>query len=305
MRIVSLVPAGTDIVSALGLQRQLVGVSHECDASRDIPRLTRSIIEIAHLSSAQIDSVVSERAAAGVPMYELDVDRLSALRPDLVIAQSLCDVCALPATTVERALAELSPAPTVVTLGGDSIDGMLASIRDIGAAIDRTAEAALLVATLEERLARVAETIAGRAPVPVLCLEWLDPPYTCGHWIPEMVARAGGTDLLGHAGKRSVPVSLAQVEAVHPRLVIAMPCGYDLARALGEVEVAAARPEWRQHIGAAKIFAAAGGAYFTRPGPELVTGVEVLASVLHPDAAAWPVPSDAIAPWRQPAGAAQ
>lgn len=301
MRIVSLVPAGTDIVRALGLDADLVGISHECDApagGASPPRLTRSLVPTESLSSAEIDSAVAERAASGAPLYALDTERLVALQPDLIVTQSLCDVCALPASAVDRVLADEFADAATISLDGRSIDGMLGSIQAIGARTGREHAARTLVLELRERLARVAAIVAGRRPTPVVCLEWLDPPYACGHWIPEMVERAGGLDLLGRPGIPSIPVSWSDIERVQPQLVVAMPCGYDLPRALDDIQQTAARAEWRRAIGDAVVYAAAGGAYFTRPGPRLVTGIEVLASVLHPEASEWSIPNDVVARWR-------
>jgi len=282
MRIVSLVPAGTDILCALGLGSDVVGVSHECDHPADVPRprLTRSVIETGCLSSAEIDA-----------------DQLAALRPDLVLTQGLCDVCALPARAVQNVLGQLSPRPLILSLDARSIDGVLDSMRDIGAQTGRERDAQDLVEQLQARLTRVVAAVAGRPPVPVVCLEWLDPPYACGHWIPEMVERAGGTDLLGRPGIPSVPIPWTDIEQARPPLVVAMPCGYDLQQAVRDVERVAACTPWKQAVGDAVVYVAAGGGYFTRPGPRLVTGIEALASVFHPDVVSWPVAADVIRRW--------
>lgn len=297
MRIVSLVPAATDIVCELGLAASLVGISHECEVSpsgRDAARLTRSVIATETLSSAEIDVAVTAQAASGGPMYHIDVDQLLALEPDLVISQSLCDVCALPADAVEHVLADAAPTVPLYSLDGTSLDGMLRSIEAIGERTGRRDIARRIVGDLRARLDRVAFAVADREPQRVVCLEWLDPPYACGHWIPEMIARAGGVDLLGRAGAPSVRVTWSDIEHAHPPMVIAMPCGYDLTRALDELREISCRDEWRHAVREARVYAAAGGAYFTRPGPKLVTGVEVLASLLHSDAAAWNVPNDSV-----------
>lgn len=296
MRIVSLVPAGTDIVCALGLETSIVGVSHECDAATTARpvRLTRSMVATESMTSAEIDAAVSARASSGAPMYDVDIERLLALRPDVVISQSLCDVCALPAHAVERVLAEGLPDVPLLSLDGRSIDGMLRSIEAIGECTDRVESARLLVRQLRARLECVATAIADRERARVVCLEWLDPPYACGHWIPEMIDRAGGIDLLGRPGIPSVAIPWSDIERAHPPTVIAMPCGYDLERAKADVDEMGKRDEWRQAVGDARVFAAAGGAYFTRPGPKLVSGIEVIAAVLHPDAVSWDIPDGVI-----------
>jgi iron complex transport system substrate-binding protein len=297
MRIVSLVPAGTDIVRALGLDAALVGISHECDAPGAIAaaRLTRGMVATDSMRSAEIDAAVAERAASGAPMYQLDIERLLALAPDLVISQSLCDVCALPAHAVERVLADAAPHVPLLSLDGRSVQGMLQSIEAIGECTDRVTSARAVIAALRERLERVANAVRGLERERVVSLEWLDPPYACGHWIPEMIERAGGVDPLGKPGTPSVRVQWTDIERARPRTVIAMPCGYDLARAKADVACMSVREEWRQAIGDARVVAAAGGAYFTRPGPQLVTGIEVLAAILHPEVVHWDVPAGAVA----------
>lgn len=304
MRIVSLVPAGTDILCALGLGPAIVGISHECEgagAGRSV-RLSRSILETNRLSSGEIDAAISRQVADGKPLYEIDAEQLAALRPDLILTQGLCDVCALPAEAVRRALTQLSPRPAIVSLDARSVDGVLDSVREVGEQTGHEQPACDLIDHLRSRLARVASAVADRPQVPVVCLEWLDPPYACGHWIPDMVDRAGGTDLLGRPGIPSVPIPWTEIERAHPPFVIAMPCGYDLPRALRDIDAVAGHTEWQRAIGKATVYVAAGGGYFTRPGPRLVTGIEVLASVLHPDAADWGVPADIVTRWRQPNG---
>ena len=303
MRIVSLVPAGTDILFALGLGSHVVGVSHECDipaGAAPPPRLTRSTVALDGLSSAEIDAAIANQVAAGAPVYEIDADALAALRPDLILTQGLCDVCALPARAVDTALCQLSWRPETLSLDAHDIPGVLETIRVIGEHTDHVRRAQALIDALRARLDRAASAVAARPRVPVVCLEWLDPPYACGHWIPEMVECAGGTELLGRPGMRSVPVPWADVERAHPAVVIAMPCGFDVARAARELDRVAACTPWARAVGDATVYVAAGGTYFTRPGPGLITGVEVLASVLHPEVATWSVPAGAVTRWRAP-----
>jgi iron complex transport system substrate-binding protein len=301
MRIISLVPAGTEIAFALGLERDVVAVSHECDyppQARDLPRLTQSAIPGRTLTSAQIDAAVSARKATGAPLYHIDAEQLSALAPDLILTQGLCDVCALPSRAVRAALAQMSPRPPMVSLDGRSIDGVFESIVEIGRITGKDTRAAELVSSLRERLARVAAAVANRPPVRVVCLEWLDPPYACGHWIPEMVRLAGGDDPLGRPGIPSVPISWSAVRDAHAPNIIAMPCGYSLERAIKEVETIAAQPAWQEAVGDAEVYVAAGGGYFTRPGPRIVTGIELLAASFHPDHVDWPLPTDGLCRWR-------
>jgi iron complex transport system substrate-binding protein len=302
MRIISLVPAGTEIAFALGLECDVVAVSHECDYPpqvRDLPHLTHSAIGGATLTSAAIDAAVSARKTTGAPLYHIDAEQLTALAPDLILTQGLCDVCALPSRAVRAALAQMSPRPPLVSLDGRSIDGMLESIVELGHATGRDACAEELVSTLRHRLARVVSAVANRSPVRVVCLEWLDPPYACGHWIPEMVQVAGGVDPLGRPGIPSVPISWSMVRDTNTPNIIAMPCGYTLERAVREVDVIAEQPAWKEAVGDAVVYVAAGGGYFTRPGPRLVTGIELLAASFHPNRVDWLLPTDGLRLWRE------
>jgi iron complex transport system substrate-binding protein len=307
VRILSLLPAATDIVIALGAAEDVAGISHECEWPdvQTPPRISRSVIATETLTSGEIDAAIAAAVAEGRPLYEVDRAQLADLAPDLVLTQGLCNVCALPAGTVQDALAALPSAPDVLSLDGRSIDDMLESIRAIGARIGRAGQARELVASLRDRLTQVARAVHGRPQPSVVCLEWLDPPYACGHWIPEMIDRAGGRDLLGRPGVPSVPISWSDVAAARPQIVIAMPCGYDLDRAREDLAVVAETPDWRAAAGDADVFVAAGGRYFTRPGPSLAAGVEALAAVLHPDAVSWSVPDDAIAKVLRHAGQRQ
>lgn len=299
MRIVSLVPAATDIVMALDLGADLVGISHECAPGDSTPRpvLTRSLLQTSHLSSAAIDRAVSDSAAAGSPVYDVDTKQLADLRPDLILTQGLCDVCALPASVVLTAVHSASSNATTISLDARSIDGVLASIREVGDRAHRGTEADALVTGLRRRLDRVAAAVAGRRTISTVCLEWLDPPYASGHWIPEMVQRAGGIDLLGRPGIPSIPVAWEAVRAAGPHVVVAMPCGYDLHRAALDVAAVGNTRAWTHAVGTARVLVASGGGYFTRPGPRLVTGIEALAAALHPDVVTWDPPDDVIRAW--------
>jgi iron complex transport system substrate-binding protein len=303
MRIVSLVPAGTDILFALGLGSDVVGISHECDipvGAAPLPRLTRNAVRLDGLSSAEIDTAIASQVAAGAPIYEIDTELLERLRPDLILTQGLCDVCALPKRAVESAVCGLSWQPAVVSLDAHTLAEMFDAIRDIGEQTDRAQCAAALIDELRARLERVASAVAARPRVPVVCLEWLDPPYACGHWIPEMVECAGGAELLGRAARPSIPIPWADIERARPDVVIAMPCGYDLDHAVRDVQRVAACTPWMRAMGGATVYVVAGGTYFTRPGPGLITGVEVLASVMHSEVATWSIPAGAVSRWRAP-----
>jgi len=280
MRIVSLVPAATEIVWALGAMDQLVAVTHDDDfppAVLALPRITRSTIP-AGATAREIDTHVREAGARGESTFHLDEQALRDARPDVILGQTLCAVCAV---TLDRVPASLDRQPEVVPLTASSIEGMFQDVRRVGAAIRRGGDADRLVGELRARLATVEESVAGLPRPRVACLEWLDPLFNGGHWVPEQVRIAGGADVLGTAGARSREIGWNDVVAARPDIVIAMPCGWDARRAAREAE--ALGP-----IGAARIVGVDGAAYFSRPGPRLVDGVELLASIFHPDAVGAP-----------------
>jgi iron complex transport system substrate-binding protein len=297
VRIVSLLPSVTEIVASLGLGDCLVGRTHECDHPpwvARVPALTASRLDHEPLDSVGIDRAVA--SAAGEGLYRLDEDALRAARPDLVITQALCDVCAVAYDQVEAALARLPVRPELISLEPQTLDEVIASVATVGERARAGAEAQRLVAALHERLARVRRAIAGRPRRRIVCLEWLDPPYAAGHWVPEQVEAAGGHDPLGRPGRPSVRVTDDDVAAADPELLVLMPCGWNADqadRALDRDRLRARFP------GAAfartgAVVAVDAGAYFSRPGPRLVDGVELLAALLHPDAApAFPRPAAA------------
>ena len=276
MRIVSLVPAATEIVWALGATDQLVAVTHDDDfppAVLSLPRVTRSTIP-ADATAREIDVHVREAGARGESTFHLDEQALRDARPDVILGQTLCAVCAV---TLDRVPATLERQPEVVPLTASSIDGMFLDIRRVGAALRCADDADRLVLDLRSRLATVEARVAGLARPRVACLEWLDPLFNGGHWVPEQVRSAGGLDVLGTAGARSREIEWGDVIAARPEIVIAMPCGWDATRAAHEAEALGPIPS-------ARIIGVDGAAYFSRPGPRLVDGVELLASIFHPDA---------------------
>ncbi|HEV8230458.1 MAG TPA: cobalamin-binding protein [Candidatus Limnocylindria bacterium] len=279
MRVVSLVPAATEIAFALGALDDLVAVTHDCDyppAVRTLPRVTRATIPPG-ASSREIDTLVRESAARGESTFHLDAAALRAASPDVILGQTLCAVCAVTLDQVPR---ELATTPRVVPLEADSLEGMLEDVRRVGSALGRDTEASHTVAALRARIASVSRAVAGRAHPRVACIEWIDPPFNGGHWVPEQVRNAGGQDVLGTAGTRSRELSWEEVRAARPDVVVVMPCGWDVRRAAGE---AASLPD----LGA-RVVAVDGNAYFSRPGPRLVDGIELLASILHPGLVAAP-----------------
>lgn len=298
MRIVSLVPAGTEIAFALGAGGDVVAVTHDCDfppAARKLPRVTRSTIAPGSDSRA-IDTQVRDAAERGESTFHLDAAALAGARPDLLLGQTLCAVCAV---TVAQLPATMDPAPTVVPLEGQSLEGIFADIDRAGVALGRRDAAAGVVADLRTRLAHVAFLVAGAPRPRVACLEWLAPPFNAGHWVPEQIAQAGGHDVLGEAEARSHELTLAEVAAADPDVIVLMPCGFDAERAMVESQALVADPAWDElrAVRDGRVFVVDGNAYFSRPGPRVVDGVELLAALLHPDRTTAPRGARAI---RQP-----
>lgn len=306
MRIASLLASATEMIYGLGLEDHLVAISHECDyppAALAKPRISRPRFETAGLDSAEIDRALRRAMAEYGSAYVLDEEQLAALEPDVLLAQAVCEVCAVPTTLAERAAAVLPRPPRIVSLDCHTIGDILLGIRRIAAVAGRPERGEAYVAALAERLRRVEEAVAGRPRPRVLAIEWLAPPFVPGHWTPEMVARAGGELLIGAPGRPSRQVTWADLAAHDPDVLIVMPCGYDLEAARRDAnrhaaELAAAVP---RAIAQRRAFVVNGSAYFNRSGPRVVDGVEILAALLHPEcfpdadlmgrAAAWSPPA--------------
>jgi iron complex transport system substrate-binding protein len=285
MRIVSLVPNGTEILFALGAGPQVVGVSHECDfpeEARRRPILTGSALRPG-MSAAEVDAAVSAQVQSGASLYTLDEARIAELAPDLVVTQDLCPVCAVSTAQVDGAIRPLPRCPDLLSLDPRSLADVFSDIRRVGAATGRAAAAAELVAGLERRLEAVRARVAGRPRPRVAALEWLDPPFAGGHWVPEMIELAGGEDALNRPGEGSRRMGWEEVAAADPDVVVAMPCGYDAAGARAQIDLVADRPEWRRlrAVQAGRVAAVDANGCFSRPGPRLVDGVERLAGILH------------------------
>jgi iron complex transport system substrate-binding protein len=291
MRIVSLLPAATEIVAALGAMGRLVGVSHECDFPpqvRSLPRVTRSLINPA-LPSGAIDRAVAEARRTGVATVEVDVELVAHLRPDVLIGQSVCEVCAIGEADLARVVTTLIPIPWVVTLHAHTLDGVLEDVAKVGEALELRDEAEELLAGLRYRLRRVAARAqrSGNvgaqpaAPLPrprVLVLEWVDPPYVAGHWVPELVALAGGTDVAGAPGEPSRRRTWADLTALQPDLVLVALCGFDVTRA--RVELDAVRAGTAPALLGSRVEVLDGNAYTSRPGPRLVDAAEILSRLM-------------------------
>jgi iron complex transport system substrate-binding protein len=284
MRIVSLVPAATEIAAAIGALDDLVAVTHDCDhpaAVRGLPRVTRSTIA-AGTDSASIDAAVRAAGDRGESTFHLDADALHAAAPDVLLGQTLCRVCAV---TLEQVPSTLRHAPDVVPLEAATIEGIFEDIARIAAALGRADAGASLVADLRSRVRAIERAVAGRPRARVACLEWISPLFNAGHWVPEQIRCAGAEDVLGMAGARSREVDWAELVAASPDWVFVMLCGFDATRAAREAASLAGRAEWDAlpAVEAGRVFALDGNAYFSRPGPRVVDGAQLLASIVHPD----------------------
>ncbi len=295
MRIATLLPSATEIVCALGLADAVVAVTHECDYPPEVagrPVVVHPAVDSARRTSREIDTQVEAALRRGEPLYRIDTEALAALRPDLLITQDLCEVCALPALDVEAVLAALPGSPRVLRLHPHTLGDILGDVLEVGAATGRDAAARQVVERLRARVARVEAAVAGRPRPGVCCVEWLDPPFCAGHWMPELVRLAGGREVIGRPERPSVRVAWAEIARAAPEVVVLTVCGFDVSRTLREAAAIASRPEWRAlpAVRTGRVYATDAGSYFSRSGPRVVDGLEILASILHPDAAAWRTP---------------
>ena len=283
MKIVSLLPSATEIVFALGAGDQLAGVSFECDyppAARDVPVVSGTVLDVeTPRSAAEIDADVSSLIASGASIYTVDDARIRAINPDVILAQDLCGVCAVPSGEVQDALDSIGCHAEVLSLDPSDLDGVIECVGQVGAVIGSEAVASQVMEALRGRLADVRRRV-GDAPKPrVFVLEWPDPPFNGGHWVPDMVEAAGGTPVLAAAGERSRRLDWAGIAAESIDVTIFSPCGFDLAGACEQASSFLSRPE-AARLG--RVVAVDANAFFSRPGPRLVDGVELLAEVLHP-----------------------
>ncbi len=282
IRIVSLVPSATEMLFALGLGGDLVAVTHECDfppEADELPKVTRNVLA-PNLTSAEIDAAVKERTLQGESIYELDVELLHSLRPDLIVTQALCSVCAVSYDDVRAVAEEIETCPQVLSLDPQTVGEVLGDAGRL-AQITGTKDAAVdLVRAASDRIDRVRVATRKARKPRVAALEWLDPPFAAGHWTPQLIDYAGGEDVLGSPGEHSEERSWDEIRLVQPDVVIVMPCGYDAELAYREAEM---HHEELSSLGAGEIVAVDAASYFSRPGPRIVDGLELLAHILHPE----------------------
>ena len=287
MRIVSLLPSATEIICALGLEDALVGVTHECDyppSVRRLPKVTNTLIPH-DASSGTIDALVRDRLATGNALYTLDLPVLERLRPDLLVTQALCDVCAVAEVEVQAAACSLPGQPRVVNLEPETLEEVFESIAMVGEAVGREAQARDVIGTLRARVRAVADRVEGSGERPrVVVLEWLDPLFTCGHWTPELVSMAGGTEVLARGGERSRTMTLDELLAAAPDVLVVACCGFDVERTLLDMPVFLALPGVSElpAVRTGRVHLIDGNAYLSRPGPRLVDSLEILAEFFTP-----------------------
>ena len=282
MRIVSLVPSATEMLFALGVGDEVAAVTHECDypeAALELPKVTRDVIGPG-LPPAEIDRAVRELTEQGRAIYELDAEALQRLQPDLIVTQALCTVCAVSYDDVRAVAERLDPQPSVVSLDPHTLGEVLGDVRILAQATDSKDAGVELVQDAASRIDRVRLAVRAAEPVGVAALEWLDPVFVAGHWTPQLIEYAGGVDLFGLPGEHSAQRSWDEVKAAAPEVVVVMPCGYDADRALEE---ALAYGDELAELGARRVVAVDAAAHFSRPGPRLIEGLELLAHILHPD----------------------
>lgn len=295
-RIVSFLPAATEIACALGLEEHLVGISHECDyppSVRSKPVVVRPALPIETMSLQEIDVAVAARIGSGESLYQVDEARLRDVQPNLILTQNLCQVCAPSGNEVVQVLKTLNPSPEILWFTPRSLAGVEENLRELARATDRSAEA--LIAAGRARIQRIVERVAAAPRPRVFCLEWTEPLYCSGHWVSEMVEFAGGTDALSRRGTDSVRIQFEEVAKWEPEILVVMPCGFHTRDAVAQTERLLVQPGWADlpAVRHGRVYAVDANAYFARPGPRLIDGIELLAHLIHPTLVEWPGPRDA------------
>jgi iron complex transport system substrate-binding protein len=300
MRICSFLPSTTEIVYALGLGDNLVGVTHECDYPPDATsksRVIMSLIKPEELTSKAIDMLVTENYKAGKSTYIVEEEALRKANPDIILTQGLCDVCAVSGDEVTEAVKVLGHSLQIISLEPNTLDEILDTILIVGEATERKEEARNLVDKLKSRIERVKSLLGKEKNRPtVFCMEWLDPIYVAGHWVPEMVEIAGAECGLGKAGEPSFKVSWDEILDFSPQIIVLMPCGFDIEKTLGEVDILTSNERWHRISAARKghVYLVDANSYFSRPGPRIVDGLEILAKIFHVEISAFEIPLNSI-----------
>jgi iron complex transport system substrate-binding protein len=297
-RIVSFLPSATEMACALGLGDRLMGITHECDYPPEIqgkPIVVRSVLPTERMSQAEIDAAVSERLRKGLSLYQVDEELMREIGPDLILTQNLCQVCAPSGNEVSHLLKSLPSNPQALWLTPQSLEQIFENLRELGQATGRSQQAETLIGQGRARLETIAATTREVPRPRVFCMEWIDPVYCSGHWVPEMVRIAGGRDELAREGAYSVRIPWGDVLHWAPEVLVVMPCGLDLQKALAEAQQLLRYPGWSElpAVRADRVYAVNANSYFARPGPRVVDGAELLAHIIHPDLFAWNGPPGA------------
>jgi iron complex transport system substrate-binding protein len=290
MRIVSFLPSATEMAYALGLGDSIVGITHECDYPPEVkskPVVVRNVLPIEKMSQSEIDRAVAERIRSGESLYQIDEQLLRELAPDLILTQDLCQVCAPSGNEVSQVLKALPKAPQVLWLTPQSLNEIFDNVRDLGAVTERTSTAETLISDCQERLHGLAQRTAAVYRPKVFCMEWLDPVYASGHWVPELVKIGGGVDEIGRERGESVRVPWDEIEAWAPEVLVIMPCGFDLEQTMKQIwSVFGYKPSPFFDLPAVRngrVYAVDANSFFARPGPRVVEGAELLARLIHPE----------------------
>lgn len=300
-RIISFLPAATEMAFDLGLGDRVVGVSHECDfpqEARQRPVVVRPALPLETMSLHEIDVAVAERIGRGESLYQVDESRLRELKPDLILTQDLCQVCGPAGNEITVVLKLLQPKPEILWMTPHSLEDIFQNILDLGKASGRWPEADAIVAERKERLSWILRRTQYLARPRVFCMEWADPIYCAGHWVPEMVEIAGGIDGLARKGTDSVRISWDDVRKWAPEVLVLSPCGFHTAQAVEQVPRLRSLPGWAEipAVRDGRVFCVDANSYFARPGPRVVEGTELLAHLIHPELFGWNGPADAFQP---------
>lgn len=289
MRIVSFLPSATETLYELGLGRQLAGVTHECKyppAARKKPQVIRPSFDPAKMTGKEIDARIAELVRSGGDIYMVDEKALKEADPDLIVAQGLCEVCSPFTKEISRAVNLLGGRPDVLVLDPHDLDDVLASIMDVAEKVGRVREGRRLVSSLQKRIDAVrAMRIKSRPRV--ACVEWVDPPFTAGHWVPQMVEYAGGINGLSSMGEQSRRMmDYGEMAKFDPDIIVMMPCGFGIERTLEEMKVLKGNEKWEslRAVKQKNVYAVESGAYFSKPSPRTIVGLEILARIIHPEA---------------------
>ena len=285
-RIVSFLPSATEILYLLGAEEQLVGVTHECDfplEAKSKPHVIKPSFDQTRMNSNEIDNQISSMMQSGSDIYLIDEPELKKANPDLIIGQGLCDVCSPASKEIGKAVSVLNKKPEVVILDPHNVEDILSNILQVAKLVGKTEEAENLVRSIQNRIQYIKTSIPQSRPK-VVCIEWLDPLFTAGHWVPQMVEIAGGINGISTTGERSRRMGLEEIKKFEPDIIVLMPCGFDINRVLEEYPTLASNAKWKSMKAVLEnaVFVVDANSFFSKPGPRIITGIEILAKIIHP-----------------------